>query len=82
MEVLEEEVLEEQVLVVPYQGKGIYRAAVQAAANLFPKGVYVRKGESSMYLQNSLQKMDTYKEFGEKDDFDKILVIKPNGKGD
>ncbi len=60
-----------------YHGKGIYRAAVQMVANVYPKGLYVRKGEASRFLQNSLSKMPTYSEFSEKDGFDKILVIKP-----
>jgi hypothetical protein len=60
-----------------YLGKGIYRAAVQAVANLYPKGLYLRKGEASNSLQNSLKKMSTYQEFGESGYWDKILVIKP-----
>ena len=61
-----------------YRGKGIFRAAVQAVANLYPRGLYVRKGEASRLLQNSLKKMATYEEFGESGDFDTMLVIKPS----
>lgn len=62
-----------------YKNRGIYRKAVQMVANLYPKGLYVRRGEASSLLRQSLAKMDTYAEYGDPDD--KILVIKPSGVG-
>lgn len=63
---------------IKYRGRGIYRAAVQAVANLYPRGLYVRKGEASSFLRDSLRKMATYEEFDESGGFDTILVIKPS----